>query len=169
MHFKFTHDFDAPLDELERVMFHDGLIPLLEKRMENILRMEPLEVRRDATRLTRRIRYLPVPMISSIGVKKVEPEWMEFFEESSYDFKAHSGQFRNVPARRRIAALLTNSGTLKLESNGRGGSRQSIEGELVVSVFMVGKIAERVIHSNAIKLLEEQAAVLDGVLRNREL
>ncbi len=169
MNFKFTHDFDAPVEELERVMFHDGLIPLLEKRMPNIIKMEPLEIRRDGARLTRRVRYLPVPMISSIGVKKVEPEWMEFFEESSYDFKSHSGTFRNVPARRKIAALLSNSGTLRLESNGRGGSRQTIEGELCVSVFMVGKIAERIIHSNAIKLLEEQAAVVAGVLKSREL
>lgn len=169
MHFKFSHDFDAPLAELERVMFHDGLFPLLEQRMENIIKVEPLEVKRDGARMTRKVRYLPVPMIKSIGVKKVEPEWMEWIEESSYDFKSHSGTFRNVPARYRIAAVLSNSGTLRLESNGRGGSRQCLEGELVVSVFMVGKIAERIIHSNAVKLLEEQAVVIDGVLRNKDL
>lgn len=169
MKFEYKHVFDVPVDELERVLFHDKTSALLSQRMQTIIEIEPVSVVRNGDRLERKVRYLPVPMIKSIGVKKVEPEWMEWHEVSTYDYATHTGTFQNIPARHRIAAVLTNRGTLSLEPNGRGGSKEVLRGELKVNVFIVGKIAERVIHANAVKILDEQARVVEGIIRAREI
>lgn len=169
MKFEFRHDFDAPVEELERVLFHDEMSRFFKERMTTIIEIVPVKVDRQGSQMNRRVRYLPVPMIKSIGPKKVEPEWMEWIEESTYDFVSHSGRFKNVAARARIARLLHNEGTLELRPNGRGGTTEILRGELKVKVFMLGKIAEKIIHLNAVKILQEQARVVADVLRNREL
>jgi hypothetical protein len=168
MNFEFRHDFPVPVEELERVLFHPDLPPLLQERMETIIEVEALSVKRQGDRLERRFRYLPVPLIRSVGPKQVEPEWMEWVEESTYDFRTHSGQFKNVPARRKIAEVLLNSGSLELRANG-SGSTEILRGDLKVKVFMVGKIAEKIIHANALKILEDQARVVEQIIREKAL
>jgi len=169
MKFELRHDFDVPVAELERVLFHDGLSAILAERMTTILEIEPMSVSSEGNRMSRRVRYLPVPLIKSVGVKKVEPEWMEWLEESTYDFSTHTGTFRNIPARHRIAHVMRNQGTLELRPTSRGGSQEVLRGELTINVFLVGRLAEKVIHYNAVKILQDQARVVAEVLRNNEL
>ncbi len=164
MNFEFRHVFPVPVEELERVLFHEEVSGLMQERMSTIIEIEPKRVERTGDRLERNVRYLPVPMIKSVGPKKVEPEWMEWMEESVYDYSIHRGHFKNVPARRTIADLLINNGTLEIVPGPGGGCTQVVRGELKVKVFMIGKIAERIIHSNAVKILEEQARVLEGII-----
>ena len=167
MNFEFRHVFPVPVEELERVLFHDDLSPLLQERMSTIIEIEPMRVERNGNRLERKVRYLPVPMIKSVGPKRVEPEWMEWMEESTYDYASHRGQFKNIPARRTIADLLLNHGTLELQPGPGGGCTEILRGELKVKVFMIGKIAERVIHMNAVKILEEQARVVEAIIAEK--
>lgn len=169
MKFKFRRGFDASVEEVERVLFHEGLNDLLKKRMSTIIDIETIEVSRNGDQLHRRVRYLPQPLIRSIAGKKVEPEWMEWFEESTYNFSTHSGHFRNIPTHYRIAAVLKNEGTLTLRSLGPNRCEEVLQGDLTVSVFLLGKIAEKIIQTNAFKILEEQAKILDGILQSREL
>ncbi|MBM4371261.1 MAG: DUF2505 family protein [Deltaproteobacteria bacterium] len=168
MEFEIRHRFEAPVEEVERVMFHEDLPRLLASRVELLRELELLEARRSGSRLERRVRYLPVPMIRKIGTVTVEPEWMEWVEESSYDFSTHRGTFVNVPARRRIAELLSNHGSLRFEPRG-GATERVVSGELRVKVFMVGRIAEKVIHGHAAKLLDQEAAAVAALLRDRAL
>jgi len=169
MRFEYRHTFDTSVAELERILFHDKLNGLLKQRMSTIIDIETREATRQGDRLSRKVRYLPQPLIRSIGVKKVEPEWMEWVEESQYDFSSHKGAFKNIPARYRIAAVLRNEGTLELRSLGTNRCEEYVHGELVVSVFLVGKIAEKIIQANAFKILDEQAHVVEGILRSREI
>jgi hypothetical protein len=169
MEFEFRHNFPCQVEDLERVLFHDGLPALFVKNMSTIREIEPLKVERSGKVLKRRVRYLPEPIIKSIGIKKVEPEWMEWHEESTYDFSNHTGSFRNIPARYRIAAVMENTGTLEVRPNRQGGCTEILKGRLIVKVFLVGKLAEKVIHANAVKILEEQAAVVEKILRDKSL
>lgn len=169
MRFEFRHQFDVSVEELERVLLSNELLPLLAQRMKSLIEVEPLEVNRDSDKLKRRIRYLPQPIIKSVGPKKVEPEWMEWVEESQYDYSRHHGSFKNIPARYKIAAVMTNEGTLTVRALGPNRCERVVAGELKVKVFMVGKIAERIIHLNAGKILDEEAAVLRTVLANKEV
>lgn len=169
MKFELRHTFDHPLEEVERVLFSEELLEILTQRMGTIIEIEALTNERVGDRLTRRIRYLPEPIIKSVGVKKVEPEWMEWVEESSYDYSTHRGTFANIPARNRIAEVMKNSGTLTLTELPGGRCERVLHGDLRVKVFMVGKIAERIIHSNAAKILDEEAAILKQVLQGEEV
>ncbi len=169
MKFELRHTFSHPIEEVERVLFSEELLAILTQRMGTIIEIEALTNERVGDRLTRRIRYLPEPIIKSVGVKKVEPEWMEWVEESHYDYAVHRGTFANIPARNRIAEVMKNSGTLTLRALPGGGCERVLLGDLKVKVFMVGKIAERIIHSNAAKILDEEAAILKQVLDGKEV
>ena len=169
MNFEIRHTFDVGVDELERVMFHEDLPGLLTDRVDLLLEMNLLEGSRNGDRLDRRVRYLPYPMIKKIGPTTVEPEWMEWVEESSYDFAAHAGRFANVPARARIAKLMVNAGTLRLVPLGPARTERIVSGELKIKIFIVGKIAEKIIHSHAKKLLDQEAAAIASVLAERLL
>lgn len=169
MRFEFRHQFDVSVEELERILFSDEMLQLQQQRMKTIIEIEALEVQRDGDSLKRRVRYLPQPIIKSIGPKKVEPEWMEWVEESQYDYGSHRGTFKNIPARYKIAAVMTNEGTLNIRSLGPDRCERTVGGELKVKVFMVGKIAERIIHLNAAKILEEEAAVLRTIIQNKDI
>jgi len=169
MKFEIRHEFDADIEELERVMFHEALPPLLTDRVELIIEMNLIEGRRTGDRLERRVRYLPYPMIRKIGPATVEPEWMEWVEESWFDFSAHMGEFNNVPARARIAKLMVNTGSVRLIPLGPGRTERVVSGELRIKVFMLGKIAEKVIHGHAKKLLDQEAAALAAVIAENAL
>lgn len=169
MHFEIKHQFNVSIEELERVMFHEDLSSQLTARVDLVLEMETLEAHRTGDRLERRVRYLPYPMIRKIGPATVEPEWMEWVEESSYDFTAHRGRFTNIPARARIAKLMLNTGAMTLKSAGPGRTERVVSGELKIKVFLVGKLAEKVIHSHAKKLLDQEAAALSAILAENAL
>ena len=169
MKFEIAHDFDVPVDEFERVLFHEGLPAILKDRMETMIDIEPMFMERSADTLVRKVKYSPVPLIKSVGAKKVDPAWMVWVEESSYDFATHKGTFTNVPTNHKIAELLKNGGTLEIRPTGSGSCQQVIHGDLEVKVFMVGKVAERLIKTNAVKILDEQAAVMKQVIANKEL
>jgi hypothetical protein len=169
MRFEFRHQFDVSVEELERILFSNEMLQLQQQRMNTIIEIEALEVQRDGDSLKRRVRYLPQPIIKSVGPKKVEPEWMEWVEESQYDYGAHRGTFKNIPARYKIAAVMTNEGTLTIRSLGADRCERTVAGELKVKVFMVGKIAERIIHLNAARILEEEAAVLRTIILNKDI
>ena len=169
MEFEIKHQFNVGIEELERVMFHEDLPGLIMERVELIIEMNQLEGRRSGDRLERRVRYLPYPMIKKVGPATVEPEWMEWVEESSYDFAAHRGRFANVPARARIAKLMLNTGTMQLRSMGPDRTERVVSGELKIKVFLLGKVAEKLIHSHAKKLLDQEAAALSAILSENAL
>jgi hypothetical protein len=169
MNFEIKHQFDVGVEELERVMFHEDLPSLITGRVELIIEMNQLESRRAGDRLERKVRYLPYPMIRKIGPTTVEPEWMEWVEESSYDFTTHTGRLANIPARGRIAKLMINTGTVQLIPRGADRTERVVSGNLKIKVFMVGKIAEKIIHGHAKKLLDQEAAALASILAEKAL
>ncbi|MFH1531295.1 MAG: DUF2505 family protein [Pseudomonadota bacterium] len=169
MNFEIRHQFDAGVEELERVMFHEDLPRLLTERVALIIEMNQLEASRTGDRLERKVRYLPYPMIRKIGPTTVEPEWMEWVEQSRYDFRTHAGEFANIPARGRIAKLMINTGRVRLVPLGAHRTERIVTGELKIKVFMVGRIAERVIHSHATKLLDQEAAALAAIIAEKAL
>lgn len=162
MKFELIHEFPFAIDEVERRMFHPDTPPLMKRGMPLLTDIELLEARRDGNQLKRRMRYQPKPVIDSVGGKKIEPEWMEWIEDSSYDFGTHKGTFLNVPVKRRIAEVFDNHGTLRFEPTATG-CRRVILGELNIKVFVLGKVAERLIYPHAKNILDQEAAFLAGL------
>ena len=97
MKYRFEHEFPCDRDTLMSAMFEKGVVEVLKPRMSRVQEAETLSWSESAGRITRKVRYLPVPKIHSVGPKKVEPRWMEWIEESSLDVKSGRAHYSNIP------------------------------------------------------------------------
>lgn len=168
MKYRFEHEFACDPQTLMQTMFEEGLIEALKPSLTRLLEGESLAWERTDRGVKRRVRYLPVPKIRSVGPKKVDPRWMEWAEESEVDFPAMRGRYRNVPTTPRVAELLKNAGDFEFVRLGDGRTRRVMTGELRVEVFMLGAIAERVIHAYAKEILDEEAGALARLIASRK-
>jgi hypothetical protein len=143
---RFTHDADAVLATLTDPGFI-GQIAELPKlgRPELLLREQR------GTQLTLHVRYAFVGELSGAVRRVVDPARLTWVEQSTVDLTSHSATFRIVPDS--YGSLLQCGGTSELEAAGEGSARVT-EGDLRVSVPLVGGRVERAIVSG----LEEHAA-----------
>jgi hypothetical protein len=167
MKYRFEHEFPCDRDTLMKIMFEKGVTELLKPRMTHVQEAETLSWAEEPGRIVRKVRYMPVPKIHSVGPKKVEPRWMEWVEESRLDLARASATYVNVPTTHKVAELLKNHGEIQFESAGPGRARRVFTGELKVLVFLLGAIAERVIHSYAAEIVNEEAAALARLIQER--
>jgi len=167
MKYRFEHEFACDPDTLMQTMFEQGLIEVLKPSMTLLLEGQSLDWERTPRGVRRRVRYLPVPKIQSVGPKKVEPRWMEWVEESEVDFQAARGRYRNVPTTAGVANLLKNQGEFEFVRLGAGRTRRVMTGELRVEVFVLGAIAERFIHAYAKEILDDEAGALARLIGSR--
>ena len=80
MKYRFENEFSCSGEEVLRAMFEEGISELLLPDMDHVIEAETLEWKEDKGVITRKVRYLPVPVIKSVGPKKVNPKWMEWIE-----------------------------------------------------------------------------------------
>ena len=163
MRFEIVHRFDATPDELWAVLTHPRLAEVMVNEVPSLVEMEVLEVREEGTKIHRRVRYRPAPLIKKIGPKTVEPHWMEWVEESEGTRSPLVLEYRNIPRVDSVAKLLRNSGTMEIRKDG-AGTRRIISGELRVRFPLLGRIAEKVIYGQAKGLLDEEAAAMRTIL-----
>ncbi len=165
MKYKFEHIFDVSPEKLMATMFDNGITEKLKPAMTTILEAETLEYKARDNRISRRVRYLPVPAIKSVGPKKVKPEWMEWIEESELDKTARLVTYRNVPTTPGVAERLENHGEMRFEQLGPNRTRRIISGELRVKVRFFGRLVEPMIKNYAGKILEDEARALMQFLK----
>ncbi len=168
MKFEYTHEFNAPVETMVRLQTHPEINRLMSERMSTIIGTEAQDRDDSGSVIKRRVLYKPVPMIKSVGPITVEPRWMEWVEESTFDIDKGYGTFVNTPNVARIAAQMENSGSLRFTATAKGCKRV-MSGVLKVKVFMLGKIAERIISKNAEKIVNEEAALLAALAESGEL
>lgn len=164
MKYRLEHEFPCDQPTLLREMFRNGIIETLKPRMTTILEAETLSWEEKNGVVRRRVRYLPVPKITSVGPKKVEPRWMEWVEESEVRLDTGAAHYVNVPSTSRVADLLKNRGTIEFVPLGPGRTRRILSGELRVEVFLLGSLAERLIFAYAKEIVDEEARALSGHL-----
>ena len=167
MKFELRHTFDGDLAAVEAALLDPALPAYLKQHMKLVTEIAPLERQDEGETVRRRVRYVPVPLIQHIGPKKVPPGAMAWVEESTYDRRAHRMEFRNISDHPKLRSLLDNSGTLSLHDLGGGRTERVVAGELKVKVMLLGRIAEKIIHSEAEKILGEEAKVLNDFVKVR--
>ncbi len=167
MKFDFRHDLDAPLERVIETMLSPDYLAYLSEHMKLVEKIEPLERVEDERTVRRRTLYRPVPIIKSIGPKRVPPEWMAFTEVSTFDKQSRELRFENIPLTGPAKSRLTNKGVIRFASAGQSRTARTTSGELVLKVMLIGGLAERVIASEARKLLDEEAQVLNRLLREK--
>jgi hypothetical protein len=168
MHFEFTHRFRAPVDKVQKAMLDEAFPAFLLQHHPKMMEAEVLSREDKGTVVTRRVRYRPKPIIESVGPKKIPPEYLAFVEESTFDLEKRHLEFKNVPTMPGVARHLSNRGTMTFRDVG-GECERITRGELDVTnlpflLRPLGAIAERIIHGEAHKLLDQEAKVLQQFL-----
>jgi len=172
MHFELKHVFDAPVEQVLEAMFDPGLADFLRSNMKSIRDVKPIERVEEGNLVRRKVRYVPTPIISSVGPKKIPPEALAFVEESTFDRAARQIKFKNVGEHDKVRKHLENGGTLTFRDLGGGKTERVCAGELKVTnlpflLRPLGILAEQLIYSNAQKLLNEEASVLNQFIKQR--
>lgn len=164
MRFEMKHVFDFPRADIETALLDNAYLQFLLEQHGVLLEVEPQERTESATEIRRKVRYRPEPVIKSIGPKTVPPEWFAFIEESTFDKQSHRLSFANVPTAQRIQRMMINKGTITLRELGPNKTERVLEGELKLDLPFLLKplapIGERIIHAEAVKLLDAEARVL---------
>jgi hypothetical protein len=165
MRFEAKQRFQGTVDEVERSLLDARYFDFLLKHHGVLLELQPLEVKDEGNTVRRKVRYRPKPVISSIGPKPVPPEWFAFIETSTYDKKAKTLTFTNVPTSNTISKMLVNTGTLRLRDLGNGQTERTMDGEISLKLpFLLkplGMIGEKVIQSEGLKILDGEVPVMN--------
>ncbi len=167
MRFEKRQFLDGTVDEVERAMLDPRYLDYLLQHHGVLLEVQALERTEEGPLVRRRVRYRPRPVIPSIGPKKVPPEWFAFVEQSTYDRNKKEMTFSNVPTSNAISKMLVNTGTLRLRPAGNRTER-TLDGEIKLQLpFLLrplAVVAERLIHSEGLKILDAEAPVLNRFL-----
>jgi pantoate kinase len=155
MKFKLENELQATLERVEELMFSEKYYEYLMKNHSGVDTIEVVEQTMDADRVRREVKYTPKPIIRKVGPKEIPREALEFTERSTYDRRRHILEFENVPRVGLVRKYLTNKGTMTFVQRGSMTSR-TVEGELKVKFPILGAVAERIIYSQARKILEEE-------------
>lgn len=110
---------------------------------------------RASDRIVRHVRCEPNHDPESAAAKAFGTSRASFLEELDYDLRAHRGEWRTIP--NLFTDRVRNSGTLELEAV-PGGVRRFVRGEVVVKLFGLGRVVERMIVSEIEKSYETSAA-----------
>jgi hypothetical protein len=161
MQFELTHTFDCDIATFEKLFLDPEYLAFLEKSVPNIQKIEILSREEAGPVVKRRVRYTPKPGAYKVGPKTVPAPWTVFEEDSSYDRERREMRFSNHP---HIPAFLrekfTNTGVMSLVADGPARTRRTIRGDIHVRIFLLGRIAESVIHRAGAELIRQEAAAL---------
>jgi hypothetical protein len=165
MRFETRQRLNGTVEEVERALLDDRYTDFLLKHHGVLLEAKLLEKKEEGGRVKRKVRYLPRPVIKSIGPKTVPPEWFAFVESSTYDKGRHELTFQNVPTNAKIANMLVNTGTLRLRDAGGGQTERVMEGDIALKLPFLLKplamIGERIIQGEGLKILDAEVPVMN--------
>ena len=149
MRFRVEQRYDAPLETVEAAFVDPAFIARLSE-LPKLGGAHLLDQRDEGHLLHQRVRYAFVGDLSAAVRRVVDPARLTWVEESTLDRRTHRTEWRIVPDH--YGSLLRCSGTFQLEPDGPG-TRREAEGDVRVSVPLVGGKVERAIVSG----LEEHA------------
>jgi hypothetical protein len=155
MKFKLENTLESPLDNVEKLMFSREYYEFLEKNHSGVDAIEVVDQTFTDDTVRREVKYTPKPIIRKVGPKEVPKDALVFTEYSTYDRKRHTLEFENKPRMHFVQKRLINRGVMRFVQRG-GETVRTVEGELTVKFPLLGIIAERIIYSQARKILEEE-------------
>ena len=157
---RFTIDqrFAASPDRVEAALVDPAYLERLSA-LPKLGRPTLLERREDGDLVHQSVRYAFVGDLNAAVRRVVDPQRLTWIEEATIDRSTHLTTWRIVPDH--YGNLLRSSGTFRLEATG-DGTRRVAEGDLKVSVPLVGGKVEQAIVSG----LREHAALEQDVLED---
>lgn len=158
MRFTIEQEFGAPLERVEAALIDPAYLDRLSS-LPKLGRPTLLDRREesDGDVVHQSVRYAFVGDLNAAVRRVVDPERLTWVEESTIDRRSHVTTWWIVPDH--YGHLLRSKGTFRLRPDGNG-TRRTAEGDLDVSVPLVGGRVERAIVSG----LRDHAALEQGVL-----
>ena len=165
MRFEIHHDFELPLDAVERAVLSPDLAPALARSMPpNIESVELLEHELKDGALHRVLRFqasAPFAMFRRYNVAKTAMSWEE---ESTYRLSEHRSSWTVTP-RTEWGRYVRSEGTYRLESVGPGQTRRTVEGALDIRLALLGPLVERLAVAEVKKTYDAEAVTLTQLAR----
>lgn len=159
MHFEIQHEFDAPLDAIERAVISPELGPMLGRSLPQMEAVDLLEHRVDDGACHRVIRFragAPLAIFKRVDVARDAMAWEEHW---TYRFGDHASSWRVEP-KAEYRRYLVSEGTYHLEPIAGGRTRRTVHGTLEIKLALVGAIAERMALSEIKKTYDAEAETL---------
>ena len=164
MKFEIVQVINHPLEIVEKVLLSKDYIEYLKKNHSQVEEINIEEYKEEGNIIKRRIYYQPKRIIEKILSYEIPKEAMAWIEVSSYDKSKHEMEFDNLPVKHKVRELMINRGTMRLEPSSGNKTKRIIKGELKIKVFMIGKVAEKIIYQKAEKILEEEVRCLENYI-----
>jgi uncharacterized protein YndB with AHSA1/START domain len=153
---RFRHD----VERVEAALLDPAFLARMAE-LPKLGRPELLGREEDGTEVRMRVRYAFAGELSSAVRRVVDPARLTWVEESTTDRTTHQATFRIVPDH--YGGMLRCQGTFALTPSATGSTRLA-EGELRVSVPLVGGKVERAIVSGLEEHALAEASLVDAWL-----
>jgi len=157
VHFRIEQRFALPLETVENGL-HDPRFIESMAELPRLGRPQLLSSERIPGEVHQRVRYAFAGELSSAVRAVVKPDLLTWVEDSTVDLENHESVFDILPDH--YASLLRCHGTFVLVADGPRSCSRVAEGEIKVSVPLVGGKVERAIVSG----LDEHAQAEVGLL-----
>jgi hypothetical protein len=155
--FRIEQRFSVKLETVEDTLSDPAFVERMAS-LPKLGRPRLLSHRVDGGWVYQQVRYAFVGDLSSAVRRVVDPAKLTWVEDSATDRSTHRTTFKILPDH--YAGLLRCSGTFALAPLAGGGTSRVAEGDVVVSVPLVGSKVERAIVSG----LEEHAREETGLV-----
>ena len=160
MKFELKHTFDASVDAVMDAFADPAFPDFMKAHMKLMSDIKPVDRKDTGGQL-----------IKKVGPKEVPPEALAFIQQSTFDRAGKRGTFKNLAEHPKVAKHLESGGSISFRDVG-GKTERTLMGELKVTnlpflLRPLGGIAEKLIYSNAEKLLQEEAQVFQQFLKER--
>jgi hypothetical protein len=172
MKFELKHTFDASVDTVIEAFTDPAFAEYMKSHMKLMSDIKPVDRKEADGRLDWRLRCVPTPIIKHVGPKEVPPEALAFVQQLALERASKRVTFKQLAEHPRVAKHLESGGAMTFRDAG-GRTERTISGELKVTnlpflLKPLGGVAEKLIYSNAEKLLNEEAQVFSQFLKERK-
>ncbi|MEW5947258.1 MAG: DUF2505 family protein [bacterium] len=166
MKFKLTHHFDVNTEKFEKLTTDTNLQDYIDT-LPNLKEREDLEVIEDERYVRRKVRNFAIGVIPKEIRHVLKPRMLSWIEESVYDKLKHEFEWKITPYYFRD--VFKCSGTYKYIDESDSRMRREIEGDLTISVPVIGPIAERYIIRELRKNFEAEYRFTANYIRKKLL
>jgi hypothetical protein len=157
--FRIEQRFERPVEVVEPVLVDPDFVAAMAK-LPKLGRPQLLDRTEDGDTVRMRVRYAFVGELSSAVRRVVDPARLTWVQDQTTDRRTHRTRFTILPDH--YASLLRCDGESTLRTDGGTGSVRTTDGQIGVSVPLVGGKVERAIVSG----LEEYAEAEEDLVRD---
>jgi hypothetical protein len=162
LQFTITHDFDLPLDVLERAVLSPDLARMLEAKVPSFESVTARKHEVTAGRVERVTAFQANVSLPSFARGIVTKDMCAWEEHSTYDTAARKARwFIRANVKPEWQKYFKASGDYVLEAQGATRSRRRVHGDLELAIpVMLRMVGERLIYGEVQKTFEGEAASL---------